>query len=186
MTSTIKHVLAAGGAVLALSACKPAVEAPEAPAQATAAAVVTARPAAYFYFGNHVPRAVVTSVEGADTASATLTGHVAAQDSYDYCLGMNGGENPSAAAIAQCTPEKVDQPAEHMTADCVARTVSDGSDAAWVRDDEAVGGKVMPVWQDMASGYIRDYSGAGGGYVLTAAFRILCPAASANIAPDPT
>ena len=182
----MKHALVAACAVLALAACKPAAETKAPETAAPAAQTQTAQPVAYFYFGNHVPRALITSVEGADTASATLTGHVTAQDNYDYCLGMTGGENPSAEAVAQCTPEKIDQPDEHMTADCIARTVSDGSDAAWVRDDEAEGGKVMPVWQDKASGEMRDYSGAGGGYVLTAAFRILCPAASANIAPDPT
>ncbi|WP_428151503.1 hypothetical protein [Brevundimonas sp.] len=182
----MKHALVAACAVLALAACKPAAETTEPGRAAPAAPTGTAAPVAYFYFGNHVPRAVITSVEGADTASAILTGHVTAQDNYDYCLDMRGGETPSAGAIAECTAEKVDQPDERMTADCIARTVSDGSDALWVRDEEAEDGKVMPVWQDRASGDIRDYSGAGGGYVLTAAFRILCPAASANVAPDPS
>ena len=170
---------------LTLCACQPkATEAPAQPDPAPPASGATT-PVRYFYFGNHVPRSVITAVEGADTASARLVGHVTAADNHEYCLGMTGGAG-SSDAVTQCEAENKDQPDDVMTADCVARTVSDGSSAAWVRDEEAEGGKVMPVWQDKESGDIRDYSGAGGGYVLTAAFRILCPAASANIAPDPS
>ncbi len=184
---------AALAALALLTACKPAGEAaPAVPAPAdpavapapAAPATPAASPVRYFYFGNHVPRAEILSVEGADTASATLTGRTTAQDNYDYCIGFAGADNTE--VTARCASEKIEQPVETMTADCIARTVSDGSPAAWVRDDPAEGGKVMPVWQDRASGQIRDYSGAGGGYVLTAAFRILCPAASTRIAPDPT
>ncbi|MES2860372.1 MAG: hypothetical protein V4701_02820 [Pseudomonadota bacterium] len=143
----------------------------------------SASPVRYFYFGNHVPRAEILSVSGADTASATLTGRTTAQDNYDYCVGYAGPEDTE--VLTRCASERVEQPIETMTADCVARTVSDGSPAAWIRDDPAEGGKIRPVWRDTASGQIRDYSGAGGGYVLTSAFRILCPAASTNLAPDP-
>lgn len=170
---------------LALCACQPAGSGPEATAETAPAASAPAAetPARYFYFGNHVPRSVITAVEGADTASARLVGRTTPQDSYDYCLGFS--PDPAEGA-ARCAAEKVEQPDQFMTADCLARTVSDGGDAVWVRDQAAEGGKVLPVWQDKATGEIRDYSGAGGGYVLTAAFRILCPAASANIAPDPS
>lgn len=177
-----------------LAACKPAPEAaPEAsaPAPAYPAAGSTGAPAAtpgaptvrYVWFGNHVPRAEILSIEGVDTASATLTGRTTAQDNYDYCIGYAGPDDTE--VLARCAAEKVEQPVETMTADCLARTVSDGSSARWVRDEPGEGGKIAPVWQDVASGEIRDYSGAGGGYVLTAAFRLMCPAASVAIQPDP-
>ena len=176
---------------LALCACRPTAS--DAPAQAdpaapdavsSAATPAASAPVRYFYFGNHVPRSVITAVEGVDTASARLVGHVTAADNRAYCLDMTGGA-ASSDAVARCEAENRDQPEESMTADCVARTVSDGEPAEWIRDEPADDGKVMPVWRDRASGEIRDYSGAGGGYMLTAAFRILCPAASTNIAPDP-
>jgi len=176
----MKTAFAACAILVFLTACKPAAE-PVSTEPAKAAA--TATPVAYFAFGNHVPRSEIVSVEGIDTASARLNGRTSAQDNFDYCLFMTGGDQPSAQAAAQCASEKVDQPLQSMTADCFARTVSDGSDAVWVRDQPGAGGKVLPVWQDKASGDIRDYSGAGGGDVLTAAFRILCPTASANIQP---
>ncbi|ADK99598.1 hypothetical protein [Brevundimonas subvibrioides] len=176
-----------------LAACKPAPEAaPEASAPALAspaagsAGTPTATPGAptrYVWFGNHVPRAEILSIEGVDTASATLTGRTTAQDNYDYCIGYAGPDDTE--VLARCAAEKVEQPVETMTADCLARTVSDGSSARWVRDEPGEGGKIAPVWQDVASGEIRDYSGAGGGYVLTAAFRLMCPAASVDIQPDP-
>ncbi|WGM32895.1 hypothetical protein [Brevundimonas sp. NIBR11] len=177
----MKHTLAIAALVLGLAACKPAEEAP--PAKAAAAPVAPA-PVQTFRFGNHVPPAVITAVTGTDTASAILAGHVTAEANHAYCLDMTGGAD-SSEAVTQCEAENRDQPEQRMTADCIARTISDGSDAVWVRDEPAEGGKVMPVWRDRASGDIRDYSGAGGGYVLTAAFRILCPKASADIAPDP-
>lgn len=167
---------------LALCACQPTGSDSRAAPSAPAAAPPASTPVEYFYFGNHVPRAVITAVEGADTASARLVGHVTAEDNHAYCLDMTGGAG-SSEAVARCEAENKDQPDETMTADCVARTVSDGSDAAWVRDIEVDGDKVMPVWQDRATGEIRDYTGAMGGDRLTDAFRILCPKASANIAP---
>ena len=172
---------------LTLCACQPQGSGNGAQPDPTtpAATSATEAPVRHFHFGNHVPRAVITAVEGADTASARLVGHVTAADNHANCLDKTGGAG-SSEAVAQCEAENRDQPEESMTADCIARTVSDGSDAAWVREEEAEGGKVMPVWQDKASGDIRDYSGAGGGYVLTAAFRMMCPTASANIAPDPS
>ncbi len=184
-------IFVAPALLMMLAACQPAGETP-APASAPAGPEVAAPapiPASttvrYFYFGNHVPRAEILSVTGADTASATLTGRTTAQDNYDYCMGYSGPDDADAAA--RCASEKIEQPVETMGADCVARTVTqDGSDILWVRDEPAESGKIMPVWQDKASGQIRDYSGAGGGYVLTAAFRILCPTASADIAPDPS
>ncbi len=179
-------------ALILPAACGPATEpatgtAPAAPVSAptvpAAPTPAVRTPVRYFYFGNHVPRAEILSVEGVDTASATLTGRTTAQDNYDYCIGYAGPDN--AEVMARCASEKVEQPVETITADCIARTVSDGGPAVWVRDEPAEDGKIMPVWQDRASGVIRDYSGAGGGYVLTAAFRILCPTASTDIAPDP-
>lgn len=166
---------------LALLACQPTGSESTAAPTAPAAAPPASTPVEYFYFGNHVPRAVITAVEGADTASARLVGHVTAADNHAYCLDMTGGAG-SPEAVARCEAENRDQPDETMTADCVARTVSDGGNAAWVRDIEVDGGKVMPVWQDTATGEIRDYTGAMGGDRLTDAFRILCPKESANIA----
>jgi len=173
-------------ASLALCACQPTSSEPAATTEAPAPnSSADTTPVRYFYFGNHVPRSIVTAVEGADTASARLVGHVTAADNHAYCLDMTGGP-ASSDAQARCEAENRDQPEETMTADCLARTVSDGSVAAWVSDDAAEDGKILPVWRDKDSGDIRDYSGAGGGYVLTAAFRILCPAVSTNIAPDPS
>ena len=185
----MKPSIAVCAALVLLTACKPAGQAaptaaPEAAAPPTSTPA-TAQPASYFYFGNHVPRAAIVSVEGADTASAKLTGQTSAQDNFDYCVGYPDPAD-AADAAARCADQKAAPPPDVMTANCIEKTVSDGSDAKWIRDDAAEGGKVQPVWQDVESGQMRDYSGAGGGYVLTAAFRILCPTASANIAPDPT
>lgn len=183
----MKTAIAAAAALTLLAACKPTGEpAPRAPAAdpaVSAPQAPAATPVRYFYFGNHVPRAQIVSIDGIDTASARLVGQTMAEDNYAYCMGSFGAGN--AEAIAGCADQRTAPPQDEMTADCIARTVSDGSSAAWVRDEEAEDGKVMPVWQDKDSGDIRDYSGAGGGYVLTAAFRLMCPAASTNIAPDP-
>ncbi|AQR60291.1 hypothetical protein BZG35_00445 [Brevundimonas sp. LM2] len=172
--------------VLLVTGCSPAAEAP-APVAAPAEIVATrpaTTPTRYFYFGNHVPRAEILSIEGVDTASARLSGRTTAQDNYDYCIGAAGPDD--ADLLARCAAERVEQPVETMTADCLARTVSDGSPALWVRDEPGEDGKVAPVWRDQASGDIRDYSGAGRGYKLSAAFRLMCPAASVTIQPDPT
>lgn len=156
----------------------PDLQAPAAPAPiATEAPPVTPSAVRYFYFGNHVPRTEITAVEGVDTAHAVLKGVTTANDAYAYCV--EGMGDPTAAA-GQCAGERKAQP-ERMTADCIARTVSDGGAARWIRDEPTDDGKIRPVWRDVASGETRDYSGAGGGYVLTAAFRILCPAASTRI-----
>lgn len=163
-----------------VSPSAPAAPSPATPPAPEAPPPAASEPVRYFYFGNHVPRSVVTAIEGVDTASARLVGRTTPQDNYDYCIGY--GSDPVAAA-QRCAGEKVEQPEEVMTANCVARTVSDGREAVWVRDEPAADGKVLPVWRDRASGEIRDYSGAGGGLVLTAAFRILCPTASATITP---
>lgn len=180
--------------VLLLTACgdePPTTAAPPTPAptpdQPPAAEAPPAGPAtpatpATFRFGNHVPPSAIVAVEGVDTANARLVGRTTPEAARAYCADMLGPE-ASDSALARCVSA---DPAENeMTADCAARTVSDGSPARWVSDQPAEGGKVLPVWRDIASGQTRDYSGAGGGYVLTAAFRIMCPTASANVAPDP-
>lgn len=193
----MKSALAATSAML-LAACQPSERpadptpsspvgvpgpASVAPPSATASPAPSTTPVSYFYFGNHVPRAEIVSIEGPDTASAKLTGQTTAQDNYDYCIGYAAPDE--AEVRARCADQKVAPPPDVMTANCVDKTVSDGSEAVWVRDEPGEDGKIRPVWRDKASGQIRDYSGAGGGYVLTAAFRILCPAASVNFQPDP-
>ena len=177
------------GAALSLGGCGPAPDAAPpadapapttptpAPAPQTPAPSAAAQPVRYFYFGNHVPRTEITDIQGVDTAHAVLKGVTTAEDAYAYCF---EGMGDRAAAATQCAGQRKPQP-EQMTADCIARTVSDGGPAVWIRDEPAPNGKIRPVWKDRASGQIRDYSGAGGGYVLTAAFRILCPAASTRI-----